>query len=337
MSIRIGTLRLSSGAVLACAFALGGLTNAAAAPMMTVYSTVTNLLDPAQIAFSNPVCTVPFSNTPNGFFPCGASDNFGAVVTSQITVTTGGLSTFTVGSDDGSYLYVDGALVVNNGFFQGLTQRSGTVNLAPGLHTLMVQYFQGGGGAGLTVTLPSGTFYSDGGVMTGTAYRQYTYSSNPAAFAFSDPACAFVLDSVNFPDNPGFSPCGLADNFAAVMNGTFSLANPGSYAFATTSDDGSYLFIDGNLVVDNGFFQGMTRRSGTANLTAGLHTFELRYFQGGGGSGLIAEFPSDAAFVALPEPSAGMLTLCGIVAGLVSRRRRGVRVRRVLPDAQMVR
>ena len=54
--------------------------------------------------------------------------------------------------------------------------------------------------------------------------------------------------------------------------------------FATTSDDGSMLYIDGNAVVNNNNFQGATQATGIADLTPGLHTIDVEYYQGGGGA-----------------------------------------------------
>ena len=50
--------------------------------------------------------------------------------------------------------------------------------------------------------------------------------------------------------------------------------------FATTSDDGSMLYIDGNAVVDNNNFQPATQATGIADLTPGLHTIDVEYYQG---------------------------------------------------------
>ena len=52
--------------------------------------------------------------------------------------------------------------------------------------------------------------------------------------------------------------------------------------FATTSDDGSMLYIDGNAVVNNNNFQGATQATGLVDLTPGLHTIDVEYYQGGG-------------------------------------------------------
>ena len=52
--------------------------------------------------------------------------------------------------------------------------------------------------------------------------------------------------------------------------------------FATTSDDGSMLYIDGNAVVNNNNVQAATEATGIANLTPGLHTIDVEYYQGVG-------------------------------------------------------
>jgi autotransporter-associated beta strand protein len=60
---------------------------------------------------------------------------------------------------------------------------------------------------------------------------------------------------------------------------------PGIYNFATRSDDGSILYVDGVRVVDNNIAQGMQTRSGTIALSAGRHELVSIYWQNGGGNG----------------------------------------------------
>ncbi len=57
------------------------------------------------------------------------------------------------------------------------------------------------------------------------------------------------------------------------------------------------------MVVNNGFYQGYTVRQGTVNLTAGLHPFDLQYFQGGGGAALTMGLPTGVSIETLPEPA----------------------------------
>jgi hypothetical protein len=62
---------------------------------------------------------------------------------------------FTTESDDGSGVFVDGALVLDNDLTgtHGPETKSGTVVLGPGVHNLLVKYFNGPGGARLSATL----------------------------------------------------------------------------------------------------------------------------------------------------------------------------------------
>jgi 4-amino-4-deoxy-L-arabinose transferase-like glycosyltransferase/sugar lactone lactonase YvrE len=57
----------------------------------------------------------------------------------------------------------------------------------------------------------------------------------------------------------------------------------GSYLFGTTSDDGSYLYVDGVLLVDNGGHHGDVYQEGQIQLEEGFHDVRLLYFQEGGG------------------------------------------------------
>lgn len=58
------------------------------------------------------------------------------------------------------------------------------------------------------------------------------------------------------------------------------------YTFRLTSDDGSALFIDHRRVVDNDGLHGPVVEEGQVALAAGIHRFELRFFQAGGGQDL---------------------------------------------------
>lgn len=71
-----------------------------------------------------------------------------------------------------------------------------------------------------------------------------------------------------------------ASDFEVRWTGKFNAPSAGTYTFSTTSDDGSMLWIDGSNVVSNNAFQGLTTRSGTLSLSAGLHDIVVAYYQG---------------------------------------------------------
>ncbi len=80
------------------------------------------------------------------------------------------------------------------------------------------------------------------------------------------------------------------NNFGLRFGGLIEIATDGEYEFSTTSDDGSQIWIDGKLVVNNDGNHAPQARSGKVKLTRGLHPFELLFYQGGGGSELAVQW-----------------------------------------------
>lgn len=79
------------------------------------------------------------------------------------------------------------------------------------------------------------------------------------------------------------APARRGDNYGLRFAGALEVPVRGEYTFWVASDDGTTLEVDGRRVVDNDGVHGTTERSGKVTLEAGVHTFELRFFQGGGG------------------------------------------------------
>lgn len=101
----------------------------------------------------------------------------------------------------------------------------------------------------------------------------------------------------------------VIENFAIRFRGVLAVDTPGRYTFWLLSDDGSKLYIDDTLVIDNDGVHGITRnkgqkdllstpsvkaqvswhfeghfmdmgKRGSIELTSGTHPFEIQYFQG---------------------------------------------------------
>jgi PA14 domain len=75
---------------------------------------------------------------------------------------------------------------------------------------------------------------------------------------------------------------GIADRsswFMIEYTGAFTVGQNGTYEFRLHSDDGSYLFIDGTMVIENDGKHQPTSRSGSIPLQAGLHQLRLLYAQ----------------------------------------------------------
>ncbi len=72
------------------------------------------------------------------------------------------------------------------------------------------------------------------------------------------------------------------DAFSITWSGAFIAIEDGTYTFATASDDGSWLYVDRQLVVDNGGNHSKQLAKGSVRLTRGVHAIYLKYFQDGG-------------------------------------------------------
>ncbi|MEY3050628.1 MAG: hypothetical protein RLY31_413 [Bacteroidota bacterium] len=72
------------------------------------------------------------------------------------------------------------------------------------------------------------------------------------------------------------------DQFALVLEGYVDLPVTGTYQFFTRSDDGSKLYIDGELVVDNDGDHAASVEYGTTVLEKGKHRLRVEYFDATG-------------------------------------------------------
>jgi PA14 domain len=76
---------------------------------------------------------------------------------------------------------------------------------------------------------------------------------------------------------------GITDRFewfAIDYTGKFWIEQPQIYYFALLSDDGSRLYIDGHLVIDNDGIHPAATETGKVKLTGGVHQIRVSYFQG---------------------------------------------------------
>jgi hypothetical protein len=76
------------------------------------------------------------------------------------------------------------------------------------------------------------------------------------------------------------------ERHAVRYTGFLTVGSSDLYRFRLTSDDGSKLWIGGQLVVDNDGLHGAVAKDGAVALGEGLHTFELVYFNKTGGAEL---------------------------------------------------
>jgi hypothetical protein len=133
---------------------------------------------------------------------------------------------------------------------------------------------------GITVVIPS--------ALQGRIYHLRHNTSRLPDFKKMKPAGTIYATSLNIPTQnfrrgfPGVTK--RFEWFAIDYTGRFWAEKPGEYDFSVTSDDGSNLYIDGQLVVDNDGIHSTRERSGTIRLDRGVHDIRISYMQGPGDS-----------------------------------------------------
>jgi hypothetical protein len=94
----------------------------------------------------------------------------------------------------------------------------------------------------------------------------------------------------NFSSGSVFPP--ISDNFLVIARGYYYASGPGILDLETVSDDGIIVLFNGRPVIDNWTLHGPTRdRANTINIpSAGRYSFEIRFFECGGGAVCYLEY-----------------------------------------------
>lgn len=114
-----------------------------------------------------------------------------------------------------------------------------------------------------------------------------------------------ILPNIDIPSTGGnFSLSGRADYVAARFEGWLRVPATGVWNLSTESDDGSRLFVNGQLLVNNDGLHGMVDRTGSVALEAGLHAIVVEFFENGGGAGEIVRWEGPGTARAIIPASA---------------------------------
>ena len=73
------------------------------------------------------------------------------------------------------------------------------------------------------------------------------------------------------------------EKFGLALDGSIDIPAAGLYTLFLNSNDGSKLFIDGKLIIDNDGLHGAVEKRGQIELSEGKHSLRITYFQAGGG------------------------------------------------------
>lgn len=78
--------------------------------------------------------------------------------------------------------------------------------------------------------------------------------------------------------------------FGIAWTGRLAITTPGTYTFQLASDDGSRLYVDGTVVVDNDGLHPLRTVAGGASLTAGKHAIRVEFIQAAGGATTVLSY-----------------------------------------------
>jgi len=230
---------------------------------------------------------------------------YSAIFTGKINIRNAGTYVFCSKSQDGSIVTIDGSTVVDNGGIHGVSEKCGSKTLKKGEYEAKAEMFQSSWGGYMVVTYQGLDTWDIKELLGSTEptdfkrgdVSQWTmrmFSSPPERgtlqkmpnFAWLDflgEAKVTAIDFKNVPDIQRYVPDTPYSNIAGAWFGKTVITKPGDYSFCTTSGDGSFLWLDGKLIVDNGGAHGAVHKCGLVkDLKAGKHTVKVTWWQGGG-------------------------------------------------------
>lgn len=93
------------------------------------------------------------------------------------------------------------------------------------------------------------------------------------------------------------------ENFGLLVEGYIKIPKDNNYVFRLISDDGSAMYLNDELIIDNGGFHGSEAKDGEVALKKGYHKVKVKYFQGYGGKNLQLQwksFSDEGGFKVIP-------------------------------------
>ena len=197
-----------------------------------------------------------------------------------------GMYEFTVASDDGSRLIVDGVTVLDQWGSCCATWNSEPIFMSAGTHLIVYEYHEVGGGAYAGLTWQASG--CDTGVFAVSFFDNPNFQGTPVNGQNQcEPASPDCTSSACTPVNRDWQRGGVEellgqqDQFSVRWEGTFEFED-GDYIFSSTSDDGSRVNVDGILALDHFSECCATWTSDPIHLSSGLHAVSYEMQELGG-------------------------------------------------------
>eukprot|EP00971_Amphidinium_carterae_P060784 1202962-Amphidinium_carterae.1 len=258
--------------------------------------------------------TVNYASTGDKWTGLEEDEKFAALWTGAVKIIAEGDYTFYINSDDGSLFTINGIKLIDNDYPHGMVEKSGTIALTPGKHSILLEFWERSGGAGMIFSysgpdtgnvkevVPSSALSEDGPTTTTTTppglLAEFFYSVGITSssermpdLSGQTPDVTRIDPGVNY-GSTGSNWAGLTagDYFAARWTGGIEITTGGEYEFYIESDDGSLFKIDGVNLIDNDYPHGMATEDGEIDLAPGIHNIEILMWERSGGAGMIFSY-----------------------------------------------
>ncbi len=232
--------------------------------------------------------------------------NYGFSFDGYMQIPADGFYEFYTNSDDGSRLWIDDTLVADNDGLHAAQDALGNVGLAAGWHRIRVGFFQRTGAEILSVSwaipggqrtaIPNSALAFDpsslptlqapvaagNALVSGLQYAYYEWKQNQAAWMVLPDLTNLTPTTTGTVASFDITPRQRDNYYAFRFTGYINVPEYGYYTFFTASDDGSRLYIDKQLVVDNDGLHPLRKLSGRIGLEPGYHAITVDFFQWAG-------------------------------------------------------
>ena len=120
-------------------------------------------------------------------------------------------------------------------------------------------------------------------------YCYVPYDVVPNMETLGEPTSTMEADSLDF-NSEAFADMGLHDFFVVRWSGDLEVKVGGTYTFYDTSDDGSKVYINNKLAIDNDGLHGPEEKTGTLDLAKGRYPVVVDFFERDGGADYKLEY-----------------------------------------------
>ena len=209
-----------------------------------------------------------------------SDDNFSAKWRRNVNFQPG-VYRFTATMDDGMRVYIDDDLIIDSWIDSQEHTVTKDVYVSGGEHRVKVDYYEVGGKAVAKVNWqlihPEGQPGGSGGGQFFPNWKAEYYNNTSLA---GSPAVVRDDRYLNHNWGTGSPAPGVIGNdfFSARWTKTLS-GTPGTFYISLTSDDGSRLFVNNQLLIDNWSVQAPTTRTATYYYPGGPVQVRVEYFE----------------------------------------------------------